>query len=83
MSKFELTLIFNPLGEGSLGLGLRQASFQLRSKEKDTILRIYMTRTIFLQKTSAAEAEGQLPKSFGIGRLCSASVIVWVNSLLL
>ena len=28
-------------------------------------------------KTSAAEAEGRLLKSFGIGRLCSASVIVW------
>ena len=27
-------------------------------------------------KTSAAEAEGRLLKSFGIGRLCSASVIV-------
>ena len=29
------------------------------------------------QKTSAAKAEGRLPKSFGIGRLCLASVIVW------
>ena len=30
-------------------------------------------------KTSAAEAEGRLLKSFGIGRLCSASVIVWLG----
>ena len=35
-----------------------------------------MTRPIVLQKTSAAEAEGQVPKSFGIGQLCSASVIL-------
>ena len=31
---------------------------------------------IVSQKTSVAEAEGRLSKSFGIGRLCSASVIV-------
>ena len=30
-------------------------------------------------KTLAAEAEGRLLKSFGIGRLCSASVIVWTS----
>jgi hypothetical protein len=35
-----------------------------------------MTKPIVSQKTSAAEAEGGLSKSFGIGRLCSASVIV-------
>ena len=28
-------------------------------------------------KTSAAEAKGQLLKSFGIGQLCLALVIVW------
>ena len=33
---------------------------------------------IVSKKCSAAEAEGRLPKSFGFGRLCSASVIVWV-----
>ena len=38
-----------------------------------------MTRPIVLPKTSAAEAEGRLPKNFGIGRLCSASVILWVQ----
>ena len=46
---------------------------------KDTnmgIFWIYMTRPIVSQKTSAAKAEGQLSKSFGIGQLCSASVIV-------
>ena len=35
-------------------------------------------------KTSAAKAEGRLLKSFGIGRLCSASVIVcplWLKCL--
>ena len=32
---------------------------------------------IISPKTSAAEAEGQLSKYFGFGRLCSASVIVW------
>ena len=37
---------------------------------------IYITKPIVSQKTSAAEAEGQLSKSFGIGRLCSALVIV-------
>ena len=31
---------------------------------------------IVSEKTSAAEAEVRLPKSFGIGRLSSASVIV-------
>ena len=30
-------------------------------------------------KTSAAEAEGRLLKSFGIGWLCSALVIVWFD----
>ena len=34
-----------------------------------------MTRPIVSPKTSAAKAEGRLPKNFGIGRLCSASVI--------
>ena len=33
------------------------------------------------QKTSAAEAEGRLLKSFGIGRLCSASVILCFEDL--
>ena len=37
---------------------------------------IYMTRPIVSQKTSVAKAEGWLSKSFGIGRLCLASVIV-------
>ena len=32
-------------------------------------------------KTSAAKAEGRLLKSFGIGRLCSASVIVWYQPI--
>ena len=63
-------------------LFLSQASFQRRSQRKDTILRIFLTifcETIGLivsQKSSAAKAEGRLPKSFGFGRLCSASVIV-------
>jgi hypothetical protein len=35
-----------------------------------------MTRPIVSQKTSEGKAEGRLPKSFGIGRLFSASVIV-------
>ena len=39
-----------------------------------------MTRLIVLQRTSAAEAEGRLPKNLGIGRLCSASVIVCTNN---
>ena len=65
-------------------LFLSQASFQRRSQRKDTILRVFITifcETIGLivsQKSSAAEAEGRLPKSFGFGRLCSASVIVWL-----
>ena len=33
---------------------------------------------IVSQKSSAAKAESQLPKSFGFGRLCLASVIVWL-----
>ena len=40
-----------------------------------------LTRPIVSQKTSAAEAEGRLSKSFGIGRLCSASVIVCMRLL--
>ena len=32
--------------------------------------------SIISTKTAAAEAGGRLSKSFGIGRLCSASVIV-------
>ena len=57
---------------------------QHRSQRKDTILRIFLTifcETIGLivsQKSSAAEAEGRLSKSFRFGRLCSASVIVWI-----
>ena len=39
-----------------------------------------MTRPIVSPKTSAAEAEARLPKNFGIGRLCSASVILWLES---
>ena len=35
-----------------------------------------MTRPIVSPKTSVAEAEGRLAKNFGIGRLCSALVIV-------
>ena len=35
-----------------------------------------MTRPIVSQKTSSAETKGRLSKSFRIGRLCSASVIV-------
>jgi hypothetical protein len=57
---------------------LSQASFNLRNKAKDTMLRMFfkhMTRPIVSQKNSAAEAEGRLPKNLGIGRLCSASVI--------
>ena len=38
-----------------------------------------MTRLIVSPKTLAAEAEGRLPKNFGIGRLCSASVILWLE----
>ena len=38
-----------------------------------------MTRPIVSQKTSVAGAEGGLSKSFGIGQLCSASVIVCKN----
>ena len=38
-----------------------------------------MTRPIVSQKTSAAKAEGRLSKSFGIGRLYSASVIVCIK----
>ena len=38
-----------------------------------------MTRSIVSQKTLVAEAEGRLPKSFGIGQLCSASVIFWFH----
>ena len=37
-----------------------------------------MTRPIVSQKTSAAESEGRLSKIFGIGRLCSALVIVCI-----
>ena len=37
-----------------------------------------MTRLIISPKTAAAEAEGQLPKNFEIGRLCSASVIICI-----
>ena len=87
MWKFELILIFNPLGAGTLGLRIKPGLFWLSSKEKDTIMGIlwvYMTwffcKTIGLivsHKTSAVEAEGRLSKSFVIGRLCSALVIVW------
>ena len=37
-----------------------------------------MTRPIVSAKTSEAEAEGRLPKNFGIGRLCSALVILCI-----
>ena len=34
---------------------------------------------LFHKKNLADGAKGRLPKSFGIGRLCSASVIVWLE----
>ena len=39
-----------------------------------------MTRPIVSPKTLAAEAEGRLPKNFGISRLCSALVILCSKS---
>ena len=36
-----------------------------------------MTRPIVSRKTLPAKAEGRLPKNFGVGRLCSALVILW------
>ena len=40
-----------------------------------------MTRPIVSTKTSAVEAEGRLPKNFGISQLCSDSVILCSDHL--
>ena len=64
---------FNPLLRG---LGL-QLSMKFRFNKIPHVIFKKIIGSLNRPKTSAAEAEGRLLKSFGIGRLCSASVIVW------